>query len=308
MLHRIAKLPLLLCLSATVLVAADSATDSAPAPPRHPLEPFGYGPAAADVRRCLAQFVPAAQRQARISELLAKLGDAQFAVREQAYAELARMPLLPRALLQAAAANAKDLEIKGRIEQLLKNGPKKHTDQLLHAALRQIIQLKLEGLTPDVLAATKSTDFESFWPLLGEALLIGSTSDDQEVLAAALSDNRPDLRATAAKALVHVQGAKAAEHILPLLADSDDRVSLVAAKLLANIGHRDCFAALLRLLEADKIGLRLGAVTTLRKLSGQKFGYRTTSSNSERQTAITAWKTWVAGPGKTAKLNFPIEQ
>lgn len=273
----------------------------------HPLKAFGFGPAAEDVRRCLAGFVPNANRQAAIDRLIDELGDESYKVRERAYAKLAEQPQLPRAQLQAAAVHG-DAEVKGRIEQLLKIRSQEHADKMLHAALRQIIQLRLEGLTPDVLAATKSTDFESFWPLLSEALLVSSTKGDAKLLAEALNDTRPDLRAAAAMTLVHVQGADAAGAVKVLLTDPDEGVALAVAKALANVGHRDCLAPLVRLLSAKKIGIRLGAVQTLRALSGKRFGYQTSGWSISRSTAITAWRTWSEGEGQTAKLRFPIEE
>ena len=292
------------CCLILVLLAQDVAHSQEPAP--HPLKEFGFGATEDDVRRCLKLFVPDKERQAKIGKLIKELSDPKFAVRENANVELARLPILPRADLRKAA-EAGDAETKARIEQILEHRSDEYSDRLLHAALRQVAQLEQKGFAPEILAAIGKTERESFLALLSKALVATATEKDGELFEKILAHERPDLRGAAIKVLVELQGEKSAESIKKLLDDKDDRVALDAARALGNMGNRASLATLVRLLDAQKVGVRLGAAEALRWLSGKKFEFRSTDSSEKRKTAIAAWKKWVEGDGKTAKLTFPIE-
>ncbi|MCG8585597.1 MAG: hypothetical protein MI757_12880 [Pirellulales bacterium] len=268
---------------------------------KHPLAKFGYGAEANEVRRCLAQFIPSEQRQREIKQLIQALSDPKFSVREDAHMRLAQFVMLPRAELRRAAEGG-DSEAKARVEQILAHRKEDQGDKIWHDALRQIIQLKLKGLAPELLAAAAESDRESFWALLEEALLVTSTEADAKVLVTSLTAPRADVRAAAAKALVSVQGARAADAIKVQLDDKDRRVALATAKALATLGDRDCLRVFVQELESEKIGLRLGAVQMLRAFTGQNFGFRSTDNSYKRAKAVAAWRAWIEGEGKAAEL------
>lgn len=292
------RTPLQLACGLTLWVAFAMA---AHATPTHPLAQFGYGATASEVRRCLAQFVPSAERKQETVELIKQLGDPKFSVRENAHTRLAQFAVLPRAELGKAAERG-DSEMKARIEQILSHRTQSALDKIWHDALRQIIQFKHKGLASDVLSAAAQIDSESFWALLSEALVVTSTPDDAETLSTSLTASRADVRAAAARALVIVHGKRAARPVKVQLSDEDPRVALGAAKLLAYLGDRDCLPTLLRMLEAEKIGLRLGAVQVLRKVSSKRFGYSTSGSSTQRRQAVDTWRKWAEGDGKTMTL------
>jgi hypothetical protein len=63
---------------------------------------------------------------------------------------------------------------------------------------------------------------------------------------------------------------------------------------------RQAVPYLVEALEHDAADVRLFAITSLRKITGQDFGYRPWAPSAQRQSAITRWRQWCGGRSETA--------
>jgi len=68
--------------------------------------------------------------------------------------------------------------------------------------------------------------------------------------------------------------------------------TLQAARVLAYVGTRDCFDALIEGLDDPKNPSVGEIAVVLRESTGRDFGYRVTNSNSANYEAVRAWKQW----------------
>jgi len=113
-----------------------------------------------------------------------------------------------------------------------------------------------------------------------------------------LQDDDPEVRYNALERLQKVQDPKLLPHILPLLADPYEFTRFLAAHTLGEWGARPAVPHLIEAL-LDEVGfVRQAAVTTLRRLTGQNFGYDHNSSLEERRKGYRSWKTWWTANGE----------
>ncbi len=113
-----------------------------------------------------------------------------------------------------------------------------------------------------------------------------------------LQDDDPEVRYNALERLQKVQDPKLLPHILPLLADPYEFTRFLAAHTLGEWGARPAVPHLIEAL-MDEVGfVRQAAVTTLRRLTGQNFGYDHNASLEERRKGYRSWKTWWAANGE----------
>src|SRR5207248_7042263 len=121
-----------------------------------------------------------------------------------------------------------------------------------------------------------------------------------ETLREALSSKNVEVRVAAAGALGKAIGRKAADDLQALARDPEDKVKVAAARALANVGNRRSLAALIGLLSADDLNVRVTAAVTLRALTDKDFGYAAYESSFSRNQAISKWEAWLKRDGRTA--------
>jgi outer membrane protein assembly factor BamB len=102
-------------------------------------------------------------------------------------------------------------------------------------------------------------------------------------------------------------GREAADELQMLSEDPDDKVKVAAARALADLGDRRSLAALVGLLSAEDVAVRVASALTLKAVTQQDFAYAAYDAADKREAAIDRWKSWLAGDGRTAKLNFPLK-
>ena len=274
-------------LLATPLAAADAAPDSN----------------SDAVGRVLRDYVRAGDDPV-ITTLVAQLGDADYAVREAATHRLRAMPLMPAAAL--ARADTDDLEVRCRIE-VIRDAAEASTCRLVMAALRAIESERIAGLAEPVLKTIAAGDGDDDGLVEAGIRAAAATArpDDAALLSASIIAETWGVRAAAAAGLLAAQGLDAAETVRPLLADRDDRVRIHVARRLAALGDRMALDRLCDLLESGDVAVRSQAIEILGRLTGERFGYAAHDPADRRATAVAAWRAWLAGPVRTAKLRLP---
>ena len=294
------------CVVAAILALGPASAAALAAERSPPLKEFGFEATADGVRKCFAQFSLDDEAIVRIKHHLVDLGDDDYFVRQSASEALLQYHVLPIRLLQEAA-QSDDLEVRSRAKRILKGRGAGHSEKMLVAALRTIQQERLPGFAAEVVHAVSSHDADTLHRIAAEALVATATTEDADLLRAALANDVARIRIAATEALLAVLKTAALADIKPLLGDPDRHVKLAAAMAVANCGGRACLDTFVELLDADELTVRLHAAEAIRFASGKAFGYKATASPEERLTATAAWAGWVRGPGRSAKLRFPIE-
>lgn len=294
------------CVAAAILVLGSASAVTLASETPHPLKEFGFEATVDDVSRCLAQFSLDNEAIARIEQHLINLGDEDYFVRESASEALLRYHVLPIRLLQEAA-QSDDLEVRCRVKRILRSRGVEHSEKMLVAVLRTIQQERFPGFAAEVVHVVSSHDADTLHRIAAEALVATATAEDAGLLRAVLGNDVARIRIAAIEALSAVLKTAALADIKPLLGDPDRHVKLAAAMAVANCGDRACLDTFVELLDADELMVRLHAAEAIRFASGKAFGYKATAPPEERLNATAAWARWARGPGRSAKLRFPIE-
>jgi HEAT repeat protein len=263
-------------------------------------------PTAAGLLQYFRSLHPDEAQRRRTAELIRDLGSTEsFAKREAAMAQLVVLPQPPTEQLTSAAAGP-DPEIRWRAKRVLETATVE-SDRVLYAALRVVAEQRPPGLTAEVLRAVPLCAKPHLVYAAGETLQAIAQPGDAETLRRELKSANVDVRVAVAGALGRAVGQKAAEQLLALAQDKEDKVKVAAARALANLGDRRSLAVLLRLLSSDNVTVRVTAAITLQALTGKEFAYAAYDTPNKREAAIAKWTTWVNEDGRTAKLNFPLK-
>jgi len=167
------------CAAAAIPAPGSASAVSSASEKPNPLKEFGFEATVDGVSRCLAQFSLDNEAVARIKQLLVKLGDEDYFVRESASEALLRYHVLPTRLLQGAA-QTNDFEVRCRVKRILKSRGVEHTKKMLAAALRTIQQERLSGFAAEVVHAVSSHDADS--SLEGWQAIVGNRVVDRDTL------------------------------------------------------------------------------------------------------------------------------
>lgn len=257
------------------------------------------------VKACLREFHAAALDPKQVERLIRQLGDDDFNVREAASATIKSLPVLPRAEL-AKATQSDDAEVKWRAEELLKQGEGPAQVKLL-AAIKAINQQKHKGLLAELLAVFPAIGSQEARLACRQAIAATATTEDAAKLRELLKHNDATLRGAAVAALGATLGRDAVTHVKPLLRDQEEAVQLAAARVLADVGDRDCLETYLRLLESKSASVRWEALASLGWLSGKSMQIAEVDETKRQAMLIEAWRQWVTGEGRTAALRFPLQ-
>ena len=66
---------------------------------------------------------------------------------------------------------------------------------------------------------------------------------------------------------------------------------------------RQAVPYLIEALENDAADIRIFAITSLRQITGEDFGFRPWASSGQRAAAVERWRQWWAGASATAALS-----
>jgi hypothetical protein len=164
------------------------------------------GPALVDYLR---KHVPPAGNADKIKELIRRLGDDSFDVREKASADLVALGAAAKPALEAAAKNDTDTEVVRRAQECLRKIGDEGPVGALPAAVRLVALRKPEGAAEVLLSYVGHATDEELTREVQVALAAVAVRDGKpdKVLEQALEDKDPGRRAAAAAALGRDGGA-----------------------------------------------------------------------------------------------------
>jgi HEAT repeat protein len=248
----------------------------------------------------------------KCEELIGKLGDADFAVRQKAQAEVKAMGSLIVPLLRRAALD-RDLEVRKRARDCLSEMERDKNLPLSPIAARLIALRKPANAAEALLAYVPYCDDESANPEVQLALnaVAFKNNKPEQAIVRALSDPQSARRGAAAEALCLGGDRAHLPDIRKLLNDSELSVRLKVALALAGSGQREAVPALIDLLAELPSDRVEPAEEYLQRLAGDGApqnlaGGDDSAARKKRQQAWAAW--WKANGERVALVDrYPPE-
>jgi hypothetical protein len=264
----------------------------------------GVEPTAESVAAFLSRLSAASAYSRRVRATIDELGANVFAKREAAERQLIELPLKPTRLLEEAAKSA-DAEVAWRAKRVLAKAEGDEPAAVIAVLCHVIHRRQIKGLAEPLLDAARFVDDRNTRLILERAMATTSGRDDLPALREALAGESAAKRASVIPAIDRLAGPGAIELLKPLLADRDPTVRFNAACCLLNRGEHDGVAALVALLAADQVDLRLRAVLTLRNATGQSFGFDAQGDAPVRSAGLAKWRAYAKAFDAATELNVP---
>jgi hypothetical protein len=304
-----AVLAALFVLAAETLIGAAALGDVSPDASllaEHKIESTSRG-----VKAFLLQFKTEMAEAKKAEELIPKLGDEAFRVREATTQRLIDAPFPPVIALKKAAASA-DREIASRAKQILSHpkvaakAARAESLPLVSAAVFRTMQKNLvQGATAELFDVIPFLDDRELLDAACETVAAVASRDDAALLGRNLAGKTPSLRIAAIRGLAKADNSAEAE-LRALLNDADSRIALAAAHTLAERGDRRALAALVGLASSKDEFIRARGEQILRAWTGRDFGFDPFQDPSSQKEKLDRWHAWLAAEGATAKLNAPL--
>jgi outer membrane protein assembly factor BamB len=235
-------------------------------------------------------------RRFNIPNLIRRLGDDSFAVRQKASADLAALGPVALPLLRAALKDP-DVEIARRAEECIRLIEQEYNATVVPAALRLLADRKPAGAVDALLTFAPFADDEAVAEEVRAALAALAVRDGkpEPAVVAALTDTAPAKRAAAAVALTRAGVASERAAIRKMLADPDAQVRLQVALALAAARDRDAVPVLIALLAELPPGDAWQAEEFLYRLAEDRSPPAAAGSDEAgRKRFRDAWKEWWA--------------
>lgn len=203
---------------------------------------------AAALTALFRKHIPTAEDRARVRVLIARLGDADFAAREEASRELFVRGRTTLPQLKEASKHS-DLEVSRRVRELIERIEREPAHHLPIAAIRLLAVRKLGGAVETLLAFLPYAEDEARMEEVSKSLAVLAQREGEPdaALVRALADPQPELRAVAAEALARGGGAGRRE-ARKLLQDDSPTVRLRTAMALVMMKEREGVPVLIDLL------------------------------------------------------------
>lgn len=281
------------------------ATDDAAAD-RETLEAAGIAPTPAGLLEYFRKRTLSDALRDRILELIRRLGDDEFAVREKATADLVALGATVRPLVTRALSDP-DLEIRKRARTILARLETRADDaQLLPAAARLLAAAKPAGAAEVLLAFLPNVEDAEVADEMARSLVPLSQGKNGAPLAAvvaALADPHPFKRTAAAAALAHVGGADHRPAVRKLLADTDPGVRRRVAQALLEVRDRVAVPALIDLLAGAPVEESAAAEELLSAVAWPQSPSPPSADTAEAgRNHREAWRRWWADHGASIDL------
>ncbi|MHB1421678.1 MAG: HEAT repeat domain-containing protein [Gemmataceae bacterium] len=230
----------------------------------------------------------------KVKELIAKLGDDSFTVREAADTELHRLGRIALPQLREARSN-KDLETARHARRLVERIEKEPMRNLPAAAARLLALRKPEGAAEALLTYLPLAEDENLLEEIKKSLAALAVRDGKldAALLRALADTLPAVRATAAEALFKGGGKEGIAAVRKLLHDDAAPVRLRVALALFDIGDKDSVPVLIDLLAVLPDEQAGQAETALHQLAGDAAPQTPLGTETaEKKKCRDAWSAW----------------
>ncbi len=271
------------------------------------LQQYGIAPDRNSIAAYLKSLHPTAESERVYGNLIEQLGDSRYTVREAAMRKLMRTPIYARQMLQDAA-NHEDREIGYRANIVLGQAEENYS-RILHAVFQTVTRAKIQGLAEPILNSmplcVRQHVIQSAHQALASTVNVDS---DLGLIQQSLHDENLAIQIAAIYLAAHAAFDDSQETFAELLKARDPQVRFAAAHALANHGDRRCLAALVELLDAEELSVRVNSVQALRALTGQRFNFVAYAEQPARSASVKKWSDWIAARGDDAELKFPPER
>jgi HEAT repeat protein len=246
-------------------------------------------------------------QKAKLADLVKKLGDDDFEVREKASADLVKAGRLAVPLLKPAARD-RDAEVARRAADCLRAIESGGELALAAAAARVLAHRKPDGAVEVLLAYLPGAPDEDVEEAVVVALAIVGLRDGKAdpALVAALKDKEASRRAAAAS-IVGRAGAEQRKAVAPLLEDADARVRFNAASALVRAGDKAAMPALIAFVEKGPPAIVWQAEDLLFRIAGPDVKVPALGPGADAAKCRRAWDDWWKDKGAKvdlAKLNL----
>lgn len=242
----------------------------------------------------VAEYTPTPKIRQKVKGLIDNLHESEFALRDEATAELVHLGRVALPQLRAAAAN-KNEETARQARRLVERIERTPGHGLPAAAVRLLALRKPDGATAALLAYLPFNEEENLQTEIHKSLAALALRDDQldATLVRALKDPLPALRAVAGEALAKGGGKAGRRVVQPLLRDDAATVRLRLALALALAGDKDGVPVLIDLLAVlpdEQVGQ---AEVALCQLAGDSAPETPLGSGAaEKKKCRDAWAAW----------------
>ncbi len=253
-------------------------------------------------KRTLADVDPV-----KVQDLVQKLGDNSFEVRERAEKDLIRLGVPILTQLRQLFRDPPDLEARARIRACIETieaenekAREEYVPRFL--ALARLVALrKPPGAAEAILAYLPSQDEDGLREELQNALsaVAFSNGEPDPALLKALTDSSATRRIAAARAICTVPQPEHLEKARRLLQDADPTVRLAVALALAEARDPDALPALASFIAQAPPDLAAQAEDFLSQLAGEAAPQDLPQGDADREKRSAAWSSWA----QTAKSN-----
>jgi len=269
------------------------------------LQKHGIDQDAKGLGEYLRKLHPSEEQQREAKRLVEQLGSEKYFDRESATLQLIEMPAPPTEMLKLAT-KSDNIEIRVRAHRILREANPLRSE-LIYAALTTIERDRVPGLASDLLKTVPLCEPYHLRRAVREAMRTTAQPGDVPLLREATKNNDPQIVIAAIFGLEAALGESTQDDLRRLMEHPTEEVSLAATRALANQGDRTSLRSLLKLLDAKSLEVRVGAIGTMRQLTGKRNQYLAYEDPGPREKAIGRWATWIESNGDTAKLHFPLQ-
>lgn len=118
--------------------------------------------------------------------------------------------------------------------------------------------------------------------------------DDEsfEILTKATEDAEPEVRRRALNAMVVTYEDRTIPLVLHALGDSDTSVRRMAAFSCGILKIKQSTSTLISMLNAPEVEVQIAANESLKKISGEDFGFNPKGAETSKKEAVAAWRFW----------------
>lgn len=298
---------LTVCLALLTFRPIDAAEDTSDpiAAYRSTLEASGIKPTAEGILSHLTAIAPTETGLKDVDSLVRQLGATTFTDRAKAQHQLTALGILAESRVMAAAKSG-DPEVMYRAEAILKQWRTSSTDTALFACFNALAIMKPDNGIPVILSTTPLCTKTHLSAAAEAALLALAVTNDLPALKQAIDKGGTLERCIVVAVYAKLLGVDHARELDTLLTAKAPQLRLATARALANLGLFSAASVFVDLLESEQIELRAASFACLLQFTKQDFKYSAYGPENERKEAVTAWRQWLAGDGKTAALFFPL--
>ena len=245
-------------------------------------------------------LLPSNQTEEKIKQLIVKLGDRRFSVREKATIQLLQLQKLPSELILRQLESANE-EVRWRLELVLANW-RKAGDKTLNSALKYVAKKQVKGLLQSLSNVHAQCQSKGLSHLFQRALFQTSTKEDADALLKMTRGTNLELRRFSMECLFEQAPDKAIGELKKWMLREAEPERMLAVDLLARTADRDVLLPLVELLRSDSANIRARAAIILKSMTKEKLHFVAHEPAAKRNESVELWSRWVEKNKDSVKL------